>query len=115
MTQEQTKQLRTAYDQATKGMWVFVEQPDGYGLFCNEHVLAEKMSQQDAYLVDTMHAHFKPMLDEIDTLNNSNIRLREAEDALKLQIESLKRQVNHWHSLYNAAKAAGERIIQETK
>lgn len=116
MNREQTRQLRKAFDGTTKGMWVSVEQgPDTHGLFCNEHVVAEGMSSNDADLVDIMHAHFKELLDEIDTLNDLTLRLKENEENHKLQIESLKRQTAHWHNLYNAAKKAGEQIILETK
>lgn len=115
MTPEQAKQLRDAYNQATRGIWAFTEQEEGFGLFCNEVTVAQKMSFLDAYLVDTMHYHFIPLIDQVDKLTKDVDDLKQTEDKLTLENAALELQVQHYKNLHEAAIRAGEQLAEEHK
>lgn len=115
MNQEQTKELAQVYNSGTKGMWVSIKQGDTYSIVCNEHMIAKEITETDAHLIDVMHEHFSSLLNSINNANLETTRLARTIMDLNLDLAAAKREAEHWHTLYNAAREAGEKIIQEIK
>lgn len=67
----------------------------------------------DAYLIDIMHAHFISLIDEVEELQKDKNNQKEKVDTLELELEISKNETRHWHGLYNAARAAADKIVNE--
>ena len=106
-------QLKSSFYEGTRGMWACIGQDGKWGIFCNDKIIAENMTIEDAYVVDMMHAHFLPLVDEVGRLQKEKTELQMNEDNYKLRIDSLERQVQHWKNQWNAAIKAGEELGDE--
>lgn len=113
MKTEHLKQLREAFNNATRGLWCNVTHNGKWSLTCNGEVVADGMNMNDSYLVDVMHYHFTHLIDKVEELSKENDRLKQNEDELNLSLATSQNEAAYWHSLYNTSVKATEKIVEE--
>lgn len=103
-------QLKEAYENATRGMWVSVQTDDKFGLLANDTTVAKGMALSDAYLVDLMHHHFILMLNELLELREKTARQALLLEDQAIQAEALQLQADIWMVKYKTAQAAADKL-----
>jgi hypothetical protein len=108
LSEKALEQLKALYKEQTKGIWTTVNTANGFGVMCNEEMIAEDMSLANAYFIDAMHAHFNVLIQDIEHLKMAySLKEQEAEN-LAVAVETNLNQIEYWKSAHKAAAKANE-------
>lgn len=106
LTSEDLVQLEDTLKQGERGIWACVQSNNGYGIACGAVLIADCMTLSNSYLVDTMHAHFGLMLDQLKRQADQINKLKEELALSTLTVEIKTTEVEKMRASYQTSLAA---------